>query len=112
MGIFDKLTGKAPAQLPGQAPVVHGPMQAVPCPHCGKPNDFRALHEQQLMDTGNDAACDHCGNHMKIVRIAPVTMVSVRKTGATSINRGAAAQPAQPARTLSPAEARRLLKGR
>lgn len=65
-----------PAPLPS---TTSGPIHQVPCPHCGKPNDFRALKSQQLIDTGHQMYCDHCGRSMEVVRIATVEVVSVRR---------------------------------
>lgn len=88
-----------------------GAIHGVPCPHCGKKNDFRHLQEQQLLDTGNSATCDHCGGNMKILRILPVTMITVGKTEQSSINRGAGGQqqPTQQARTIGPGALQKLL---
>lgn len=97
-----------PKQLPpGQA--TNGTINSVPCPHCSKPNDFRALHEQQLLDTGSSASCDHCGGNMAVVRIMPTTIIWVRKAPPSSINRGVNAQPAAPARAVAPSVLQKLL---
>jgi hypothetical protein len=94
----------APPQIP---PVLSGPINRVPCPHCGKPNDFRELQQQQLLDTGHEADCDHCGGLMTIAGIQPVTMITVRKN--MKRPKAGIAAPAQ-ARTLSAAQTQRLLK--
>lgn len=58
---------------------VQGPIHQVPCPHCGKPNDFRTLKGQQLLDTGHCMFCDHCGRSMEVVKIATVEFLVVRR---------------------------------
>lgn len=67
-------------QLPGATGVTRGTIDAVICPHCGKPNDFRMLDEQQLLDTGHVMDCDHCGQFMQVQRIAMLKVISVRQT--------------------------------
>jgi len=101
--------GGKPKQI--QSATRTGAIDKVPCPHCGKPNNFRHLQDQQLLDTGNTASCDHCGGNMKILRILPVTMITVSKAEQSSINRGAAAQPqpTQQARTIGPGALQKLL---
>ena len=65
--------------MPAQA--VTGPVTAVPCPHCGKPNDMSPhSEEEQHLDTGNEFDCDHCHRLMQVVALKPVTMVSVRQS--------------------------------
>lgn len=68
-------------------PVVRGTLDSVPCPHCGKPNDYRILHEQQLLDTGHLCSCDHCGRMMEVARIAPMIVVSVREPDPDTLQR-------------------------
>jgi hypothetical protein len=100
-------------QLPGQGlpPTTNGPIEAVRCPHCGKPNDMRILQQQQLLDTGHDVECDHCNRIMEVVGMRQVTVIVVRKSGRRP-GQAAPAQHARPATTLSPAQTRRLLRGR
>lgn len=95
-------------------PTTNGPINAVRCPHCGKPNDFRDLQQQQLLDTGHIAECDHCRRLMEVIRIAPVTIITVRASSGQPSQRRRPGQlpPARQATTLSPAQTRRLLKGR
>lgn len=66
-------------QQAGTSATVQGPINAVPCPHCGKKQDFRMLQEQQLLDRGHEFTCDHCGFSQEVVAIQPVTFVAVRK---------------------------------
>lgn len=87
-------------QLPGnpQQPQVSGVIDKVPCPHCGKHNDFRGMEEQQLFDTGHKLLCDHCGGSMEICAIRMVKLVSVRKSaydGGLSRGRARGADPRQ-----------------
>lgn len=68
-------------QIPGQAQakVVQGPIDRVPCPWCGKANDFRIMEQEQLLDTGGEHWCDYCGMSMEIVAIKTIQAVAVRK---------------------------------
>ncbi len=67
-------------QIPGQsAKTTQGPIDRVPCPWCNKPNDFRILQSEQLLDTGGEHYCDHCGYSMEVVAIRTVELVGVRK---------------------------------
>lgn len=71
----------------GTHPSVHGPVHAVPCPFCGKPNDFREIIEHlQVTDqlgegseTGQKVVCDECGQTMEVAQVKTVIMVQVRK---------------------------------
>jgi hypothetical protein len=58
---------------------IRGPIDRVPCPHCNKPNDFRVLESQQLLDTGHQCFCDYCGYSMLVTQIATVKLVAVAK---------------------------------
>ena len=84
-------------QIPGNKSV-QGPIDRVPCPHCGKPNDFRVMKEQQLYDTGHQCFCDHCGRSMEITSIRQVEVVSVRKdpSGKVAPRPGAGGQARRP----------------
>jgi hypothetical protein len=65
--------------MPAQA--TSGPVNAVPCPHCGKPNDLSPhAEEEQHLDTGNEFDCDHCHRLMQVTAIKQVTVVSVRQS--------------------------------
>lgn len=89
-----------PNQLPGgTTPTKRGLIEAVPCPQCGKSNDFRVLAEQQLLDTGHEFDCDSCGFIMEVVAIRPVTVVTVRNTGRR-------ADPNRPGHRLAPGQHR------
>jgi hypothetical protein len=66
------------------------------------------LQAQQLMDTGHDIECDHCHYVMEVVAIQPVTFCTVRPSQRRP-HRAAPQLQVQQARTLSPAQAARLL---
>lgn len=98
---------------PGQQPMISGPINSVPCPHCGHRCDFRTTAETQLLDTGNEYVCDRCQRFMQVIRVTPVTMLTVRKSsGRKSVVVPKADKPTQAARTMSPTEHQRLLRGR
>jgi len=108
------LRGQAPPphgqQRPPQPKWSQGPLERVPCPHCGKPNDFRELANQQLIDTGHKMICQGsdgqsgCGRSMEVTAIRNITVVAVRKHEPTSSSAGRAL-------TMSPAQLQRFLKG-
>lgn len=93
-----------PVRLP---PTTQGPIEAVPCPHCGKANDFRPAQEQQLLDTGSTYVCDSCGRVMQAVGVRNVVMVTVRPTNLPPP--GAGTPAAKPATTVGPGVIRRIL---
>ena len=39
---------------------VAGPVSAVPCPWCGRPNDLRNIEGMGLLEKGARVDCDHC----------------------------------------------------
>jgi NAD-dependent SIR2 family protein deacetylase len=84
-----------------------GPIESVPCPHCGKPNDFRDLKAEQTLDTGEVASCDHCDRLMSITAIQEVVMISVQPRDGRAHPQ---AVPPQPASTVGTAALRRYLK--
>lgn len=91
---------------PRLPPTTHGPIEQVPCPHCGKPNDLRELDGQQLLDTGHEIICDHCGRLFDIVGIKHIKVVVVRQSN----NQPRRAEPeAQPATTIGSGVLQRLL---
>lgn len=63
-----------PTALP---PVTSGPINAVPCPNCGKPNSFAGHHE--LIDTGSVFTCDHCQQAFQICGVRMMKFISLRK---------------------------------
>jgi len=87
-----------------------GPIDAVKCPSCGRPNDFRDIHAQQLLDTGHTLKCDHCRRIMKVTAMRVIHLVQVAVDGATAPNRTRLPPPRQ-ATTLGPAATQRLLHG-
>jgi hypothetical protein len=96
-------------------PTTGGPVNAVRCPHCGRPNDLRELDTQNLLDTGSEIVCGpvdgqpntgHCGRLFVVVRIQLIKAVQV----APSNNQARRGHPdPQPARTVGPGMLRRLL---
>jgi predicted RNA-binding Zn-ribbon protein involved in translation (DUF1610 family) len=87
-------------------PTTQGSIEQVPCPHCGKPNDLRELESQQLLDTGHEIICDHCGRLFDIVGIKHVKVVVVR----ASRNQPRRAEPeAAAATTIGAGVLQRLL---
>lgn len=60
-------------------PWVNGQIHAVPCPNCGKQNDFRPLKDYGC-ESGNVVSCDYCTQMMEIVKVQAITVISVRKT--------------------------------
>lgn len=96
-------------------PTTNGIINQVRCPHCGKPNDFRDLQSEQLLDTGAVTDCDHCKRLMEVVRIQPMIVVTVRAaSNSAAITRIAHPRGPAPrqATTLSPRATRKLLTGR
>lgn len=74
---------------PIAAQTVSGPINRVPCPHCGKPNDFTTL-DHLLVDSNeslgegdpgghNTFSCDHCNKEMRVVSVKRITTVFVRQ---------------------------------
>lgn len=63
-----------PQPLP---PTTQGPVHAVPCPHCGRPNNCKGLHE--MLTSGTTLTCDHCGQLMQIVGVKMVQVVLLSK---------------------------------
>jgi hypothetical protein len=104
-------------QRPQLPPTTSGPVHAVTCCHCGKTNDLRPLQEQQVLDTGNAIECDHCHHIFEVANIRPVLVVTVRRPSRQPTNvlapagGGGRGLPARQATTISPAQARRLLRG-
>lgn len=64
---------------PTSAKVTGGRVHSVKCPWCGKPNDFRGLDAENLIDKGSDFICDHCGHIMECVNFETVKVVTVRQ---------------------------------
>lgn len=98
-------------QQQAQAKTTHGPIDRVPCPHCGKPLDFRQLNAQQLLDTGHMVSCDYCKHMMAVAGIHVVQVVVVRPDAGNAIAVAQRSSPARQASTMSPAQVQRLLRG-
>lgn len=89
-----------------QQPTTNGPINAVPCPHCGNPTDFRNLASQQLLDTGSEVSCDKCGRLMRVAGLQQIQVVVVRRVNGPAPRQEA---PARDARTIAPGALGRLL---
>lgn len=94
---------------PQQRPWIRGTVGEVPCPHCGNKNNFTELDSQQLLDTGHKVACDKCHRMMEVCQIAIVKVIGVRAADGVE-SQNPHNQPARQAFTLSPSQARRLLR--
>jgi len=81
--VFGKKKEPAPTQRTGV-------MSRVPCPYpeCTKPNDFREVGEEYLLNqwTGQFSAkeqmsftCDHCGRPMQVVAAERTIVITVRQ---------------------------------
>lgn len=108
------LRGGAP-QRPPQPKWSQGTVERVPCPHCGRINDFRNLASQQLLDTGHKVTCqgeqpgDGCGLLMEVVGVKVLTVIAVRPvrgTGPVTME-----QQARESTTMSHQQLNRYLKG-
>lgn len=92
-----------------QAPCTRGTIDRVPCPHCGRPNDFRELDGQQLLDTGHKVSCrgenpgEGCGQIMEVVAVQTLKVLAVRPIRLSE-------QQQRQALTMSPAQLQRFLK--
>jgi hypothetical protein len=79
----------------------NGPAHQVPCPHCGIPSDYREtlqmVDPHRPRDSGT-IECDHCHGMAEIVKLMPITVVTVRQAAANGApaNRPPAAAPAKP----------------
>lgn len=75
--------------MPAPAPNnTSGPVDRVPCPHCGKHNDFREIAENlkaggSMVDPraghGEIVVCDFCDRKMEVVSVVTITVVHVRQ---------------------------------
>lgn len=74
--------------IAGQA--TSGPIDKVPCPWCGKPNNFTTgdgdlFHATDVSQGQNDPGggptyeCDHCTKPMRIVGVKTVQVLTVRQ---------------------------------
>jgi len=68
--------------MPKAAPTVSGPVSAVPCSHCGKPQDYAALESQRdeegldpELPRGARVECDDCGKLSEVVDVRKVVLV-------------------------------------
>jgi hypothetical protein len=55
-----------------------GPIDRVPCPHCGETGDYRAIRDtMRTFESGSYVSCDRCLRVMKVVAVQQVTVVKV-----------------------------------
>jgi hypothetical protein len=80
-----------PPNPPNGQKSTQGPVSSVPCPRCGKPNDFREVtSDEDGADVPSDSNaigadfeqgaivdCDHCGGKMKILGIVTTVMIKL-----------------------------------
>ena len=69
-----------------------GPIEAVPCPWCNQPNDFRVLHDgesgpdrvsgwgSQGLETNATVDCDHCKRFSRVIAMRQVTIIKLQPT--------------------------------
>jgi hypothetical protein len=54
-----------------------GVINRVPCPHCGKPNDFRPLKAQMLLIEEANFDCDYCHKVMQYMGTRKMEVITV-----------------------------------
>jgi len=66
---------------------VNGPIEAVPCPHCAQPNDFREIDDENVTSIGErdeghgeKVICDRCQKTMEIVQVRRQIVIVVRQS--------------------------------
>lgn len=104
--------GKQQPQQAQRPPQTHGPVESMPCPHCGKRNDHRNLASQQLLDTGHKLECDHCHQFYVITAMRQITLLSVAPVIGQRFRQLPHQRPAAQATTISQAQARKLIHGK
>lgn len=70
------------------AGIVSGPIDKVPCAHCGTPMDLTELVDHievgsslgDSLDRGQKIACDRCNKNSQVVQVRRVTFISVRQS--------------------------------
>lgn len=68
-----------PQPPPKEVKCTRGPHTAVPCPHCGKPNDFEPQKDLGTIERGQVFDCDHCGRKVEIHQVQTVTVVYLKQ---------------------------------
>jgi hypothetical protein len=61
------------------AGTTNGPLHAVPCAHCGTPQDMRGLDEQKLLENGAEIVCDNCERTSTVVGIKQLKVIVLRQ---------------------------------
>jgi len=67
----------------------NGPIDRVPCPWCGKPNDFREsdhllVEANESMGQGDPGGqpifnCDHCDQPMRVASVKSIKIIFLRQ---------------------------------
>lgn len=80
---------------------ISGPIHGVPCPWCGRPNDFKVVQEEigASLEAGLKASCDHCRHFIIVTKVVPVVVVEVRQSKDTSLAPAPPAPGPQPGRS-------------
>lgn len=71
---------KPPAKPTVTDKVISGAVHAVPCPHCGKANDFRPIRDQMLLVEEAQFDCDYCGMCMEFMGSQSIQVIRVRQS--------------------------------
>ena len=98
-----------PQQQPPPA-TTSGPIHGVPCPHCGKLNDFREVREE--LDKGLAVSCDVCNRMIEVVGVQPVTVVRVRRHPAWGDRQAPKPRTPGQAHTISAGQAQAMVRRR
>jgi hypothetical protein len=68
--------------MPKAAATVSGPLTAVPCAHCGRPQDYTVVEERLVEEgaiseipRGAQIECDECGRLSEVVDVRKVAVV-------------------------------------
>jgi hypothetical protein len=64
---------------PTAAKTTQGPLHAVPCAHCGAPQDARVLDEQKLIEVGQGMICDNCNKTSVIAGVRQTKVIVLRQ---------------------------------
>jgi len=65
--------------MPNTTATVNGPLHAVPCAHCGAPQDLREADKDMLVEVGRGCVCDHCNRTSEIVGVREIKVVVMRQ---------------------------------
>lgn len=75
-----------PQQIVVSDKKLHGPIHAVPCPWCGKPNDNRNLDEliTTALEPGTTYVCDYCNHVTVVTKVVVVKVLEVKQSKTTA----------------------------